>query len=72
MHDRELLMTNDKGGKQCDLVPSARTESSVQQSRSFLRNFCMYYENKKQITVFVIVVRESRMRTKSVNYVRKQ
>jgi len=44
-------MTNDDGRKQHDLSPSARTESSLQQSGSFMHELCVYYVCNKQITV---------------------
>jgi hypothetical protein len=53
MHNCKLLLTNDEGRKQHDLVPSARTESSLQQSRSFMHNLHVYRVCNKQITLDV-------------------
>jgi len=51
MHNSKLLMSNDEGRKQHDLVPSAQTESSMQLLGSFMRKLCVYYVCNKQITV---------------------
>jgi hypothetical protein len=42
MHNRNLLMTKDGGGKLHNLVPSAQPESSVKQSGSFVHKLCIY------------------------------
>jgi hypothetical protein len=52
MHNSKLLMTNDEGRKQHDLEPSAQTESSMQQSGSFMHKLCVYYVYNQQITGF--------------------
>jgi len=46
MHDRKLLLNKDEGGKIRDIAPTARTDSSIQQSRCFV---CMYITNKRKL-----------------------